>query len=673
MTPFLLRIMWLMFCVLPAAARCPTTEATNFDISEETVPMRTISSSGLSRVSRPFWTRQGTCEAQEPVQGDPDSRRQFCVSPIQLHQISASVHFEQAACTSGPRVSSSDLHPNFDFSEEKESQRTISSSGLSCVSCPSGTRHGSCGAQVPVQGDPANRRQFCVSPILQHQTSASVHFEQTACISNQRISSSVLPPTISQMLRGQGWWYEKVCMHTQTDSVLCPPILSHFTEVEHMHTCQEVHQQSETSSWWKGSPKDPLAPCSGIWATPDDQNAHAVQASCPFPAEWSPAIQAQAGKALEMKDDEPPVPGKSDLQAHASAQCPTPGMWATPGHFNAHSDHRSQLNLHQAIVTQVPSDVHAHLRTYRPAGSTEVLESRTGKWRGFDHQGIPVIHGVQEKQPPKSNSNFGLDHSEAPRPLGRYCPPTLPEDRSIEYALAGPECSPGDKAEESADTHIHALVSNTSDRPCNSQGPVLTQESSNSQRTGRKHPEEKKSGLTKKQPASRTQGPDKQPAGGPPVPCLIQISPELGIPNRGLHTHTSPSGMWATPDHHNAPRRSCACQPAGYSHAQPSQLSANTISQQGLGWGMSQCQGPGMWATPGNHAHQTSHPEHNPQEATKAHASSALTAPLGTRRPTSSVIVLDTTKMSREQGVRRTSFRGEMPVPARSMLRSRTS
>ena len=48
-------------------------------------------------------------------------------------------------------------------------------------------------------------------------------------------------------------------------------------------------------------------------------------------------------------------------------------------------------------------------------------------------------------------------------------------------------------------------------------GPVDSKEE-NSQRTGRKDPEEKKSGVTNNQPASRAREPDKQPAKGPQEP-----------------------------------------------------------------------------------------------------------------------------------------------------------
>ena len=70
--------------------------------------------------------------------------------------------------------------------------------------------------------------------------------------------------------------------------------------------------------------------------------------------------------------------------------------------------------------------------------------------------------------------------------------------------------------------HLHALVSNTSVRPCTSQGPVDGKEGENSQRPGRKDPEEQRSGQTYNQPADRTQEPDKQPADRPQEPDKIQ-------------------------------------------------------------------------------------------------------------------------------------------------------
>ena len=82
-----------------------------------------------------------------------------------------------------------------------------------------------------------------------------------------------------------------------------------------------------------------------------------------------------------------------------------------------------------------------------------------------------------------------------------------------------------------------ALVSNTSDRLCTSQSPVESQEESNSQRTGRKDPEEQKSGVTQKQPASRALEPAKQPAVGSqePLPGLSQSVPSVP------QVHISPS------------------------------------------------------------------------------------------------------------------------------------
>ena len=70
--------------------------------------------------------------------------------------------------------------------------------------------------------------------------------------------------------------------------------------------------------------------------------------------------------------------------------------------------------------------------------------------------------------------------------------------------------------------HHLVLVSNTSDQPCTSQGLVQVKEPANSQRSGRKYPEEKKSGMTIKQPASRAPEPDKQPATGTPEPWRSQ-------------------------------------------------------------------------------------------------------------------------------------------------------
>ena len=77
--------------------------------------------------------------------------------------------------------------------------------------------------------------------------------------------------------------------------------------------------------------------------------------------------------------------------------------------------------------------------------------------------------------------------------------------------------------------HLHALVSNTSDPPTLQQGAARSKERSNSQRTGRQNPEEKKSGMTHTQPASRAQRPDKQPADGsreplPKLPVSMSIS-----------------------------------------------------------------------------------------------------------------------------------------------------
>ena len=77
----------------------------------------------------------------------------------------------------------------------------------------------------------------------------------------------------------------------------------------------------------------------------------------------------------------------------------------------------------------------------------------------------------------------------------------------------------------------NALVSNTRlGQTCDE-----SRTSENSQRAGRKDPEEKKSGVTQRQPASRTPEPDKQPAKGPqePLPSLpasVSVQPVQGVP-----------------------------------------------------------------------------------------------------------------------------------------------
>ena len=95
---------------------------------------------------------------------------------------------------------------------------------------------------------------------------------------------------------------------------------------------------------------------------------------------------------------------------------------------------------------------------------------------------------------------------------------TLAESSVTSCSVTHKGFEPQEKQNEVNGQSTPALVSNTSERPCTSQGPVGFQEETNSQRSGRKDPEEKKSGLTNQQPAGRTPEPDKQPAGGPPEP-----------------------------------------------------------------------------------------------------------------------------------------------------------
>lgn len=97
------------------------------------------------------------------------------------------------------------------------------------------------------------------------------------------------------------------------------------------------------------------------------------------------------------------------------------------------------------------------------------------------------------------------------------------------------------------DVDSHALVSTTSVRPCTSQGPVESKEEVNSQRSGRKDPEEKKSGETNQQPASRTPGPDKQPAVGSqaslPIQSLSVSVPPVVSPDAQSHQAVLQGGV----------------------------------------------------------------------------------------------------------------------------------
>ena len=88
-------------------------------------------------------------------------------------------------------------------------------------------------------------------------------------------------------------------------------------------------------------------------------------------------------------------------------------------------------------------------------------------------------------------------------------------------------------------------------------GPVDSKEE-NSQRTGRKDPEEKKSGVTNNQPASRAREPDKQPAKGPQEPLpessLASLPSPAQVPVGGSPDAAEPSSAKVYPkeETHNA-------------------------------------------------------------------------------------------------------------------------
>jgi len=135
----------------------------------------------------------------------------------------------------------------------------------------------------------------------------------------------------------------------------------------------------------------------------------------------------------------------------------------------------------------------------------------------------------------------------------------------------------------------------------------VIQERENSQRTGRKNPEEKKSGMTKNQPACRSQEPDKQPAAGSPEP-LKEHRDFISCP-----------GIWATPGYQNAHQESEHVAPslgdeetsAGGAEASNGPLHTNgpeaVIAKEGPApHRLSTFSCPGIWATPG---HQNAQPD----------------------------------------------------------------
>ena len=102
-------------------------------------------------------------------------------------------------------------------------------------------------------------------------------------------------------------------------------------------------------------------------------------------------------------------------------------------------------------------------------------------------------------------------------------PPASPEDEDPESAVMIQivkfhSRKPIEHPSKPRRCPLHAARVSTGASLCTSQRPVQTKESTNSQRSGRQNPEEKKSGWTNKQPASRTREPDKQPAGGTQTP-----------------------------------------------------------------------------------------------------------------------------------------------------------
>ena len=210
--------------------------------------------------------------------------------------------------------------------------------------------------------------------------------------------------------------------------------------------------------------------------------------------------------------------------------CASPGMWATPGYHNALRD--SERGFH-------------------------FVDHPKQQFSSFEESCNSQEYPFLFNDPAPKPAHF-LAQAQVP------CQWTHPSASSVENKSSGgltPQVA------------VREKVPNHQSRSCNSQDPVEIQEHENSQRTGRKNPEEKKSGMTKNQPACRSQEPDKQPAAGPPEP-LKEPRDCLSCP-----------GIWATPGYQNAHQES--------EHG-PASHRLSTFS----------C--PGIWATPG---HQNAQPD----------------------------------------------------------------
>ena len=300
-------------------------------------------------------------------------------------------------------------------------------------------------------------------------------------------------------------------------------------------------------------------------------------------------------------------------------KCPCPGIWATPGNHNAHWS--SPLRFRSVDGYQ----------QFCQGTAAPTLEGYSLRLCG---QEMPLVRVASQPRDHYLQELTGRRSVQA-TPLAAQAGN---QGRAVESWVETGEMSYKD---------VHAMACHISDRSCTSRGLDSTK-ARNSQRSGRKNPEEKKSGMTHNQPAARTQAPGKQPASRTqepdknsavgtrePLPrswssVVVSLGPvvtvsnansdavssrahsqkayvgsrsyrmdlasaiqasatpasEFGSPVDPQGTRRSP-GMRATPGHHNALTPTGECSPG------------------------SSC--PGMWATPG---HQNAHrsptqPGHN--------------------------------------------------------------